>query len=262
MSDAQLFSGRIAVVTGASSGIGLAVAQQLARAGATVALAGRDPARGKAALATLRSDAATFVATDVTQAGAVERVIDGTASKHGRLDILIQAAGLTGPRVTLADYPRTAWDKVIAVNLTGPHLMMQGAFRIMAKQRSGAIVNVASIAGLAGAPARPAYVASKHGLIGLTRAAALEGAALGIRVNAVCPGGTDTPMMRAWLGDDAAALAARGATTPMGRLATADEIAAMIVWLCSDAASYVNGAIIPVDGGTMAMVPARPPAKV
>ena len=172
---------------------------------------------------------------------------------YGRLDCAHNNAGIEGARAALHEYPAEAWDRVLAVNLTGLWRCMQQEIRQMLAQGGGAIVNTASVAGLVGSVSGIcAYNASKHGVVGLTQTAALEYARRGIRVNAVCPGFVVTPMLDRLLGGDAALTARFAAAQPTGRYATPEEIAAAVVWLCSDAASYVTGLAMPVDGGYLA----------
>jgi NAD(P)-dependent dehydrogenase (short-subunit alcohol dehydrogenase family) len=170
----------------------------------------------------------------------------------GRLDCALNNAGMSGQPGGIVDCPLDQWQRTLDLNLTSVLLSMRAEIPAMLETGGGSIVNTASVAGLVGFPALPAYVASKHGVVGLTRSAALEFVRQGIRVNAVCPGNTRTPMLEAFIGGDAniEKMVMRGA--PIGRMATPDEIAAAAVWLCSDAASYVNGVILPVDSGASA----------
>jgi len=195
---------------------------------------------------------ATFVQVDVTSASAVEAMISKTVETYGRLDCAHNNAGIAGGlRARTADYPEDRWHQVIAVNLTGVWLCMKYEIPQMLHQGGGTIVNTASAAGLVGTRGTSAYVASKHGVVGLTKTAALEYAQQGIRVNCVCPGAIQTPMTeRAW--SDPARRARVIASEPVGRIGNPEEIAEAVVWLCSDAASFVTGHAMSVDGGYVA----------
>jgi NAD(P)-dependent dehydrogenase (short-subunit alcohol dehydrogenase family) len=203
-------------------------------------------------LITEQGGEAIFVHTDVTQPVAVEALISKTVETYGRLDCAHNNAGISGGgRALTAEYSETRWHQVIAVNLTGVWLCMKYEIPQMLSQGSGAIVNTASVAGLIGGRGLAAYVASKHGVVGLTKTAALEYAHQGIRVNCVCPGVIHTPMTARSLSDPEQR--ARIITSePMGRVGTPEEIAEAVVWLCSDAASFVTGHTMTVDGGFVA----------
>jgi len=194
---------------------------------------------------------AIFVQTDVTQAAAVEALISQAVATYGRLDCAHNNAGISGGgRALTAEYSEDTWHQVIAVNLTGVWLCMKYAIPQMRSQGSGAIVNTASAAGLVGGRGISAYVASKHGVVGLTKTAALEYATQGIRVIGVCPGVIQTPMTERALSDPE--LKAQITARPIGRVGTPEEIAEAVVWLCSDAASFVTGHTMTVDGGYVA----------
>jgi NAD(P)-dependent dehydrogenase (short-subunit alcohol dehydrogenase family) len=242
--------GRVALVTGGGSGIGRATALALARAGAAVVVADRGSGQGTVGALAARGHRALFVRTDVSVVEEVEALVARTVEAHGRLDCAVNNAGIVGSLGVTADCTEAEWDRTLAVNLTGVFLCMRYELRPMLRQRQGAIINVASAAGLTGMAGLAAYAASKHGVIGLTKTAALEYAAAGVRVNAVCPGVTRTPLVERLVQLDQAAFPRP--PIPAGRLAAAEEIAGAIVWLCSDAASYVTGAILPVDGGLVA----------
>jgi NAD(P)-dependent dehydrogenase (short-subunit alcohol dehydrogenase family) len=248
-------AGKITLVTGAGSGIGRASALAFAREGARVIVADVDIEGGEETLAQLRQAGSNglFVRTDVTDASSVAAMITETVAAYGRLDCAHNNAGIEGPQVPLHEYPVEAWDRVLAVNLTGVWLCMQHEIGQMLRQGGGAIVNTASIQGLIGAVSGIcAYNASKHAVVGLTKTAALEYAKQRIRVNAVCPGFTETPMIERLEGGDPVLAAQMAAMVPVGRYATAAEIAEAVVWLCSDAASFVTGVAIPIDGGYIA----------
>jgi NAD(P)-dependent dehydrogenase (short-subunit alcohol dehydrogenase family) len=248
------FDGKVALVTGGASGLGQAAVMLLTGAGARVAVADVDEAAGAETVdrVTEAGGEAVFVRTDVTQeadvAGLVARVVD----TWGRLDAAINNAGITGPYKFTPEYSLDEWNHVLAINLTGIFLGLKHEIPQMVRQGGGAIVNTSSGAGLIGYPGLPAYVASKHAVIGLTRSAGLEFATQGIRVNAVCPGSTLTPMLQGSMGDDPAARAAQENTTPMKRLGRPEEIAHAMVWLLSDEASFVNAHPFAVDGGAVA----------
>ena len=230
--------GRVALVTGGASGIGKATVDLLTARGATVVIGDLDGEAG--------------VQVDVADPVAVERFVSGVVDTHGRLDIAVNNAGMPGTYAPLADQPLDAWRRTLDVNLTGTFLCLKAELAVMEPAGAGAIVNVASAAGLMGFANLPAYVASKHGVVGLTKSVALEFARRGIRVNAVCPGNVHTPMLENFVAGNQDALQGMGKVTPIGRLARPDEIAEAIVWLCSDAASFVTGHAMAVDGGVLA----------
>ena len=245
--------GKAARVTGGGSGLGRASAIALARAGATVTVADVDEQGGKETAALVFEEAggdADFVRADVTQADEVEAMVDKTVARWGRLDCALNNAGTTGASAPTADYTLEDWNRAIALNLTGVFLCLKYEIPAML-EGGGAIVNMASGAGLVGFPGLPAYVASKHGVVGLTRAAALEYASQGLRVNAICPGSTRTPMPEGLLGGDEQVERMMTRAVPLGRLGRPEEIAEAVVWLCSDAASFVVGHALAVDGGSV-----------
>ena len=193
---------------------------------------------------------ADFVRADVTQADEVEAMVDKTVARWGRLDCALNNAGTTGVSAPTADYTLEDWNHAIALNLTGVFLCLKYEIPAM-RDGGGAIVNMASGAGLVGFAGLPAYVASKHGVVGLTRAAALEYASQGLRINAICPGSTRTPMLEGFMGGDEQVERMMTRAVPLGRLGRPEEIADAVVWLCSDAASFVVGHALAVDGGSV-----------
>jgi len=251
---ANQFSGKVALVTGGGSGIGRATALTFARAGAQVVVADVVVAGGEETVRMIKANGgeALFVKTDVSKAAEVEALVATAVQTYGRLDCAFNNAGVEGKLATTVDCTDEIWDRTIGVNLKGVWLCMKAEIPLMLKQGGGAIVNTASAAGLVGVGMMPAYVASKHGVVGLTKTAALEYAKSGIRVNAVCPGGIQTPMleraiqMMPQLGEAAIAM------EPVGRLGKPEEIAEAVIWLCSDAASFVTGHAMAVDGGMVA----------
>ncbi len=246
---------RTALVTGAASGIGRACAVALARDGCRVAVS--DLERSAEGLAeTVRLVAAEgaeafALPCDVRVPDDVARLVEATVARFGQLDVAVNNAGVGGRRARVAEMEEDEWARVLAVNLTGVWRCLKHELAAMEAQGGGgAIVNIASVMGLVGMEAAPAYVAAKHGVVGLTQSAALDYAAAGIRVNAVCPGFIATPLLeRAGVLADAEATAALAAQHPLGRLGTAEEVAALVAWLCSEAASFVTGAAYTVDGG-------------
>jgi NAD(P)-dependent dehydrogenase (short-subunit alcohol dehydrogenase family) len=250
------FAGKVALVTGSASGIGRAAAIAFATAGARVVVStGANVAGGEETVrAILESGGeATFIRADVSSAAEVIALIDGTVATFGGLDCAVNNAGITGSTLPTADLDDDEWDAIIGVNLKGVFLSMKHQIRqMLAQGTGGAIVNVSSVAGLVASRINPAYCASKHGVVGLTRKAAMDYAARGIRVNAVAPGVIQTPMVDRLHGGDPAKIAAMTALEPVGRFGTPEEAAAAIVWLCSPAASFVTGIAMPVDGGFLA----------
>lgn len=242
---------KAAVVTGAASGIGRATVLAFAHAGTRVVAADVDAAGGEATAAAARATGAdvTFVACDVRSGADVDALVAHAVTRFGRLDCAVNNAGVEGLLAPIGDCPEAAAAQVLDVNLMGVWRCLHAELPRMAAQGGGAIVNTASVAGLVGAGGLAPYVASKHGVVGLTKAAALEYAAHGVRVNAICPGVIQTPMVDRLAAASPGIVEALLAVKPMGRLGTPEEVAAAIVWLCSDAASFTTGHALTVDGG-------------
>ncbi len=245
------FRGQVALVTGASSGMGLATARAFAAQGASVALAdiNEDALRAANDELTSAGQQALAVVCDVSDEDQVAALVDRTVATYGRLDMAFNNAGIQVPPSDAADEPAGIFERVNAINLRGVWACMKHELRQMREQGSGAIVNCSSLGGLVGLPGRASYHASKHGVLGLTKSAALEYAPRGIRINAVCPGTIATPMVADMEAKGELDMAEAIRNQPIGRLGTADEIAAAVLWLCSPGASFVVGVALPVDGG-------------
>lgn len=245
------FKGKIALITGAASGMGLATARAFAESGAISVMLDTDAEKIKQAATDINSKGfkAFPILCDVTDEAQVAAAIEQTVREFGRLDMAFNNAGIQVPPCDIADGLATDFDLVNAVNLRGVWLCMKHELKQMRKQGSGAIVNCSSIGGLIGLPYRAAYHASKHGVIGLTRSAAVEYASRNIRINAICPGTIDTPMVSDMLEGQADAMREILKEQPIDRLGHPEEIAAAVLWLCSPGASFVLGVALPVDGG-------------
>jgi NAD(P)-dependent dehydrogenase (short-subunit alcohol dehydrogenase family) len=245
------FQGQVALVTGASSGMGLATAQAFAQAGAAVGLAdiNENALRTATDDLTAAGHQAIGVTCDVSDEDEVAAMVERTVGQFGRLDVAFNNAGIQAPPSDAADEPAELFDRVNAINLRGVWACMKHELRQMRDQRSGAIVNNSSLGGLVGLPGRGAYHASKHGVIGLTKSAALEYAPRGIRINAICPGTIETPMVADMIANRELDPEEAIANQPIARLGRADEMAAAVLWLCSPGASFVLGVALPVDGG-------------
>ncbi len=247
----KLFENKVALVTGAGSGMGLATAQAFAAEGAAVALADVNEAAVRAAAEQLVSAGhkAIAIRCNVANEADVAEMVNQTVSAFGRLDAAFNNAGIQSPAVETADASGEEFERVNAINLRGVWNCMKYELLQMRKQGSGAIVNNSSIGGLIGLPGRAIYHASKHGVIGLTRSAALEYAARGIRINAICPGTIDTPMVQEMIAKDPEAMTEILKEQPIGRLGRAEEIASAVLWLCGPGSTFVIGHALAVDGG-------------
>ncbi|GAA2324330.1 SDR family oxidoreductase [Streptomyces kunmingensis] len=248
------FDRQVAFVTGASSGMGLAAARAFAASGAAVALADIDETALDAAVRQLEDEGhqALALVCNVTDEDQVAAAVDRTVATFGRLDMAYNNAGIQIPPTDAAEESIDQFERVHSINLRGIWAAMKHELRHMRAQGSGAIVNCSSLGGLVGIPGRASYHSSKHGVIGLTTSAALEYAPRGIRINAVCPGTIDTPMVSDMIAKGELDRAEAEANQPVNRLGTADEIAQAVLWLCSPGAGFVVGVALPVDGGYVA----------
>ena len=253
------FTGKVALITGGANGIGRATALGFAKGGAKVVLVDRDQAGGEATAGVIRQQGgeARFVQADVTKSAEVQAYVKAALDAYGKIDCFFNNAGIEGTVKHTAEYDEAMFDQVIGVNVKGVFLGLRHVLPVMLQQKQGAIVNTASVAGLVATPGMPAYVASKHAVIGLTKTAAGEVARQGIRVNAVCPGPVDTRMIHSLEqqlnpGDPSSVARRYQAAMPTGRYTTPDEIANMVLFLCSDLASNITGGQYVVDGGRTA----------
>ena len=253
------FTGKVALITGGANGIGRATALGFAKGGAKVVLVDRDQTSGEATAGVIRQQGgeARFLTADVTKSAEVQNYVKATLDTYGSIDCFFNNAGIEGKWAHTAEHDEDAFDQVIAVNVKGVFLGLRHVLPVMLQQKRGAIVNTASVAGLVATPGMPAYVASKHAVIGLTKTAAGEVAQQGIRVNAVCPGPVDTRMIHSLEAQlnpsDPASVSRRyQSAIPMGRYVNPEEIANTVLFLCSDLASAITGAQYVVDGARTA----------
>lgn len=245
------YSGKVAFITGAASGMGLAAANAFAKAGASVVLSDIDVESAQRAADELvaAGNQAHAVECNVADEESVAAAVNSTVDRFGRLDAAFNSAGIQSPMTDAADETLERFNTVTDINLRGVWASMKHELKQMRRQGSGSIVNCSSLGGLVGNPGRATYHASKHGVIGLTKSAALEYAPRGIRINAICPGTIDTPMVRTMVDDGDLSIEEAKASLPIGRLGTAEEIADSVLWLCSPGAGFVVGVALPVDGG-------------
>jgi NAD(P)-dependent dehydrogenase (short-subunit alcohol dehydrogenase family) len=246
------FKNKVAIVTGGSFGIGRAAAVAFAKKGVKVAVVDWIEHNETVDLIKKEGAEAIFIKCDVSNTSDVKAMVEKTVNAFGRLDFAFNNAGIEGMTAITQDCTEENWDKTLGVNLKSIWLCMKNQIPEMQKQGKGVIINCASIAGLVGFPGLPAYVASKHGVIGLTKTAALECAKSGIRVNAVCPGAIKTPMIDRLTGKKKEAEDQFAALEPIGRLGEPEEVANAVLWMCSDEASFVTGHAMAVDGGWVA----------
>jgi NAD(P)-dependent dehydrogenase (short-subunit alcohol dehydrogenase family) len=241
---------KVAIITGSASGIGKSAALLLAREGASVVISDINEKAGVSVVDEIKKSGgeALFVKTDTSDPEANKNLVEQTVKKYGKLDIAVNNAGIGGPLGATGEYPIDGWQKVININLSGVFYGMR--YQIPAMKAGGSIINVASILGMAGTKFSSAYVAAKHGVVGLTKAAALEYADKKIRINSIGPGYINTPLISNSL--DEATIKSLTALHPIGRLGEAEEVAELILWLGSDKSSFVTGSYYPVDGGYLA----------
>ena len=251
---AAQFDGKVALVTGGSAGIGKATALQFAREGARVVIAARRADAGEQTVSEIRDAGgeAIFVRTDVSRTEDVKNMVAAAVSTYGRLDYAFNSAGIVLDRGRTHEHTLEDWDETIGINLKGLWLCVKYEVVVMLEQGGGAIVNDASTSGLVGGMDRMAYRVSKAGVIMISRTAAMEYARQGIRVNCVCPGAIRTATFDRMIAGDPGLLERASAQEEMGRVGQPEEVAECVVWLCSDAASFVNGHAMPIDGGFMA----------
>lgn len=247
----KLFEGKVALVTGGSSGIGLSTALAFAKLGASVVVVDWVENKEDNFLQIFNSIGveSLFVQCDVSNGLQVSNMINQLISRFGRLDFAFNNAGIEGLMAKTHECTEENWDKTIDINLKGVWLCMKYEITLMLTQKKGVIINCSSVAGIGGYAGLPSYTASKHGLVGLTKSAALEYATQGIRVNAICPGVIHTPMIDRITGKDKEIEKKYAAMEPVGRMGDPAEVAEAVIWLCSDAASFVTGIAMPVDGG-------------
>jgi NAD(P)-dependent dehydrogenase (short-subunit alcohol dehydrogenase family) len=252
--DQGSFAGKVAFVTGAASGIGRATAVAFASAGATVVVADVSDQgnRETAGLIEDQGGRVLMVRCDVTSGQEVKAALDQTFDAFGRLDIAFNNAGVEQPVGPAAEVSEDEWDRILDINLRGVFLCMKHEIPLMLRQGGGAIINTSSGAGVTAVKGQAAYTAAKHGVIGLTKAAALDYAQANLRINAVCPGIIDTAMMQRFTGDSAEGRQRVIGQEPVGRMGTPEEIAGAVLWMCSDAAAFVVGHALVIDGGQMA----------
>ncbi|MGE0547017.1 MAG: SDR family NAD(P)-dependent oxidoreductase [Kofleriaceae bacterium] len=248
----KLLNGKVAIVTGGGSGIGREIAYQLAAEGARVVVSDVNDKGGTETAARLRDRGvpASYIHADTSKPTESEGLVAATVKAFGGLDIAVNNAGIGGPAAPLGEYPIDGWDSVIAINLSGVFYGMRFQLPAMLVRGGGSIINIASVLGQVGFRHSAAYVAAKHGVIGLTQNAALEYGPQNIRINAVAPGFIKTPLLERTMSGDA--IKALASTHPLGRLGTAPEVAELVTWLASDKASFVTGGCYPVDGGYLA----------
>lgn len=245
------FSGQVALVTGAASGMGLAAARAFAEAGAAVVLADirEDVLQAAADELSTAGHKVLAVAGDIADERYVKALVEKTVASFGRLDTAFNNAGIQSPAVETADVPSEVFDRITDINMRGVWLCMKYQLIQMRAQGSGAIVNNSSLGGLVGVPGRVAYHAAKHGLVGMTKSAALEYAAQGIRINCICPGIIETPMVAGMLEGETEVMNEMMKDVPIRRLGKAEEIADAVLWLCSPGSTFVVGVALPIDGG-------------
>jgi len=243
--------GKVAIITGAASGIGRATAELFAVHGAAIVAADIDEEGAQETLKKVKKTGGKGIAleVDIANEDHIRSMVEKTIENFGRLDFACNNAGIEGEQAFTAECSRDNWNKVTDINLQGTWLCMKYELPELLKVEDGAIVNVSSIAGVLGFPGIPAYVSSKHGINGLTKTAALEYADKGIRVNSVCPGAIETPMIDRFVGEESEERKNLKAQHPMGRFGYPEEVAEAIVWLCSEKASFITGQILGVDGG-------------